>query len=71
MAPDPAALHRLPAVDRVLRTPAAVEAIARHGRPLTVAAVRDSLEAARAALRAGAADGTGPEAIDRRSSGRG
>jgi L-seryl-tRNA(Ser) seleniumtransferase len=39
---------RLPAVDRVLRTPAAVQAIARHGRGPTVAAVRDSLAALRA-----------------------
>lgn len=39
---------RLPAVDRVLRTPAAADAIARHGRSLTVAAVRDTLAALRA-----------------------
>jgi L-seryl-tRNA(Ser) seleniumtransferase len=49
---------RLPAVDRVLATAAAAEAAARHGRPLTVAAVRERL----AALRAEGAV-AGPEAV--------
>jgi L-seryl-tRNA(Ser) seleniumtransferase len=61
---------RLPAVDRVLRTPAAREAIAHHGRTMTVAAVRASLDAARAALRAGSADGVGAEAIAEDARGR-
>jgi L-seryl-tRNA(Ser) seleniumtransferase len=40
-------LRRLPAVDRVLRTPEAAAAIARHGRSQTVRAVREALAAAR------------------------
>ncbi len=55
-------LRRLPAVDVVLRTPAAEAAVARHGRHPTVAAVRASLAAAREALRAGEAD-AGAETI--------
>jgi L-seryl-tRNA(Ser) seleniumtransferase len=39
---------RLPAVDRVLNTSTAAEAIARHGRQQTVAAVREHLAALRA-----------------------
>jgi L-seryl-tRNA(Ser) seleniumtransferase len=63
----PEATHsRLPSVDRVLRTPAAADGIARHGRPLMVAAVRASLDAARASTRDGAtpgADAIGSEAL--------
>ena len=52
------AAARLPAVDRVLGTAAAAEAIARHGRQPTLAAVRERL----AALRADGAV-AGPEAV--------
>jgi L-seryl-tRNA(Ser) seleniumtransferase len=48
-----AALRRLPSVDQVLKTEVALDAIARYGRQATVAAVRDALEEARAALLAG------------------
>jgi L-seryl-tRNA(Ser) seleniumtransferase len=56
---------RLPSVDRVLRTPAAAEGIARHGRPLTVAAIRASLGAARGAGAAPAAAEVGADALAR------
>ena len=45
------AAARLPAVDRVLGTAAAAEAIARHGRQPTLAAVRERLAALRAERR--------------------
>ena len=44
-----AASRRPPSVDRVLRTPGGSEAVARHGRPLTVEAVRAVLAASRGA----------------------
>jgi L-seryl-tRNA(Ser) seleniumtransferase len=51
MMPD-AALRLLPSVDEVLKTPAAVSAVDRFGRPPVVKAVRAALDAARSALRA-------------------
>ncbi|HRO11055.1 L-seryl-tRNA(Sec) selenium transferase [Amaricoccus sp.] len=48
MGADGSALRRLPAVDRVLRTPEAEAAVARHGRSQTVKAVRLALAEARA-----------------------
>ncbi len=50
------AARRIPAVDEVLKTPPALAAIERFGRPSVVAAVRASLQEARAAWR----DGAGP-----------
>ena len=59
-APKPAtaALNKLPSVDEVLRSDAAVAAAERFGRPAVVAAVRETLAAARAAkaIPAGAGD---------------
>ncbi len=46
-APDTRSLRNLPSVDDVLREPRAAEAIARHGRPFVVAAIREALAAAR------------------------
>src|SRR5262249_23250694 len=46
------ALHKLPSVDEVLRTAAAADATARHGRAAVVGAVRATLAAARANGRA-------------------
>ena len=46
---DTASPRRLPAVDRVLRTEAAEAAIASHGRPQTLKAVREAIAALRAA----------------------
>ena len=53
------ALRRLPSVDDVLKTDAALAAVDRFGRPAAVAAVRSVLDATRAAVRAGRADGIG------------
>jgi L-seryl-tRNA(Ser) seleniumtransferase len=44
---------RIPSVDEVLKTDAAIAAADRFGRPLVVAAVRETLEALRVSLRAG------------------
>jgi L-seryl-tRNA(Ser) seleniumtransferase len=44
--------EKLPSVDQVLRTEAAMLAVERFGRPQVVASVRDSLGAARKAIRA-------------------
>lgn len=44
-------LQKLPSVDQVLRTETAKFAVERFGRPLVVASVRDSLGAAREAIR--------------------
>lgn len=57
-APGPLAqrLRALPPVDEVLRAESGRIAVERHGRPATVAAMRDALDAARAALRAGTGD---------------
>jgi L-seryl-tRNA(Ser) seleniumtransferase len=56
---------RLPSVDRVLRTPAAAEGIARHGRPRTLAAVRATLDAARSENAAPEADAVAANALAR------
>jgi len=56
-------LRALPAVDHVLREDAALLAIARFGRPAAVNAVRQALDATRAALRAGKPQSNRPEAI--------
>jgi len=53
------ALRRLPSVDDVLRTDAVLAAVDRFGRPAAVAAVRSVLDATRAAVRAGRANGVG------------
>ncbi|HHL22013.1 MAG TPA: L-seryl-tRNA(Sec) selenium transferase [Aliiroseovarius sp.] len=47
------ALRNLPSVDRLLQTEAVAELAARWGHTLTVAAIRETLDAARAAIRAG------------------
>ena len=49
------ALQRLPSVDQVLRTDAALAAVERFGRPLTVNAVRDCLASMRERIRTGGA----------------
>jgi L-seryl-tRNA(Ser) seleniumtransferase len=51
------ALRRLPSVDDVLKTPAALVAVDRFGRPAAVAAVRSALATTREAVRAGQVDG--------------
>ena len=51
-APD-LALRALPSVDEILKADAAVQAVAKFGRPAAVAAIRQSLDATRAALRDG------------------
>ena len=48
-------LQALPSVDDVFRADAGALAIERYGRPAAVAAVRQTLDAARATLRAGKA----------------
>ena len=45
---ESAALRRLPSVDEVLRTAVAADATSRFGRSAVVAAVRETLAAARA-----------------------
>ena len=52
----PSAGARLPAVDRVLRSPEGVALVARHGRPLVVDAVRGVLAERRADGRRGSLD---------------
>jgi L-seryl-tRNA(Ser) seleniumtransferase len=49
-------LRGLPSVDDVLKAEPALLAVARFGRPAAVTAVRQTLDAARAALRAGKAE---------------
>ena len=56
-------LRGLPSVDDVLKAEAAVLAVAQFGRPAAVTAVRQTLDAARAALRAGKAEPSQPDAI--------
>jgi L-seryl-tRNA(Ser) seleniumtransferase len=51
-APD-LALRALPSVDEILKADAAVLAVAKFGRPAAVAAIRQSLDATRTALRDG------------------
>jgi L-seryl-tRNA(Ser) seleniumtransferase len=56
-----AELRQLPSVDRLLSGPAALELIARYGRPFVLEAVRQTLDGARQAIRNGdepPADGT-------------
>src|SRR6516162_8020739 len=56
-------LRGLPSVDDVLKAEAALLAIAQFGRPAAVMAVRQTLDATRAALRAGKAGSSQPDAI--------
>ena len=56
---------RPPSVDRVLRTPAGLDAVARHGRQMTVVAVRETLVAARAAGEVVDAETAGAAALAR------
>jgi L-seryl-tRNA(Ser) seleniumtransferase len=56
-------LRELPSVDDVLKADAAILAVARFGRPAVVTAVRQVLDAARAALRAGKAEPSQPDTI--------
>jgi L-seryl-tRNA(Ser) seleniumtransferase len=56
-------LRALPSVDQILKTDAAARAVAQFGRLAALAAVRQTLEATRAALRAGEAASSKPEAI--------
>jgi L-seryl-tRNA(Ser) seleniumtransferase len=56
-------LRGLPSVDDVLKAEAAVLAVARFGRSAAVIAVRQTLDATRAALRAGKAEPSQPDAI--------
>jgi len=58
-----ARLRALPSVHDVLKADAAVLAINRFGRRSAVAAVRQALDAARAALRGGRMPDTAPQAI--------
>lgn len=55
--------RRLPSVDDVMKTPALLCAIDRHGRPAVVRAVREALDAARAQARAGRAADGGAEGL--------
>ncbi|WP_296713724.1 L-seryl-tRNA(Sec) selenium transferase [Rhodoblastus sp.] len=50
----PASRRKLPSVDHILKTEAAVAAISRYGRPATVTAVRAAVGEVRAAARMGA-----------------
>ena len=63
MAQQADALRRLPSVDEVLQAQASLAAVDRFGRPATVAAVRQTLDATRTALKAGRPDGAGADAI--------
>jgi len=56
-------LRTLPSVDDVLKTDAAMLAVARFGRPAAVNAVRRELDATRAALRAGEPRAREPRAL--------
>lgn len=49
------ALRHLPSVDRLLQEPAVQALVATHARPTVLAAIRTTLDAERAAVRAGAA----------------
>src|SRR5208283_2118766 len=64
MTAEPAIrLRAIPSVDDVLKEEAVTLAIARFGRPAAVKAVRQALQAARDALRAGKPQSSRPEAI--------
>ena len=56
-------LRELPSVDDLLKTDAVTLAVTRFGRPAAVLAVRQTLDAARAGLRAGNTERTEPEAL--------
>ena len=56
-------LRTLPSVDQILETDAALLAVAQFGRPAALAAVRQTLDATRAALRAGKTASNKPEVI--------
>ena len=56
-------LRALPSVDEVLRTPTALLAVERFGRPASVAAVRVALDGARGALHNGDKEAAGPDHI--------
>src|SRR6476469_4227558 len=56
-------LRGLPSVDDVLKAEAAMLAVTRFGRSAAVTAVRQTLDATRAALRAGKAEPSQPDAI--------
>jgi L-seryl-tRNA(Ser) seleniumtransferase len=56
-------LRALPSVDQILKTDAAALAVTQFGRPAAVAAVRQTLDATRAALRAGETASSKPEVI--------
>jgi len=63
MPPATDALRRLPSVDDVLKTQAALVAVDRFGRPAAVAAVRTALAGTREAVRAGRANGIGVDDV--------
>jgi L-seryl-tRNA(Ser) seleniumtransferase len=63
MTHHPDALRRLPSVDEVLKTQAALAAVERFGRPAAVAAVRSTLDTTRTAMRAGRANGIGADDV--------
>src|SRR4051794_33297660 len=63
MSHEQDALRRLPSVDEVLKSESAGVAVDRFGRPAAVAAVREQLEATRAAVRAGHADAIGADDV--------
>ncbi|MGO9701830.1 MAG: L-seryl-tRNA(Sec) selenium transferase [Xanthobacteraceae bacterium] len=56
-------LRALPSVDDVLKTDAAIRAVADFGRQAAIAAVRQALETMRAALRAEKAQSSDPDAV--------
>jgi L-seryl-tRNA(Ser) seleniumtransferase len=57
------ALRALPSVDDILKADTAALAVAQFGRPAVVGAIRQILDAARAAVRAGKTASSEPEAI--------
>src|ERR1700687_5205020 len=63
MTHDLDALRRLPSVDEVLKTQAAIAAMDRYGRTAAVAAVRQALDVTRVAVRAGHVNGTGADDV--------
>jgi L-seryl-tRNA(Ser) seleniumtransferase len=62
-SPPDAVLRALPSVDQILKTHAAALSIAQFGRPAALTAVRLTLEATRAALRAGKTTSNKPDDI--------
>jgi L-seryl-tRNA(Ser) seleniumtransferase len=57
-------LRDLPSVERLLQTDRAVHLVADYGRPLTLQAIRDRLDAARQAIRQGGAPATSDQLLD-------